>query len=173
MRRLGSSVFWVSAQGEKQDLVWVEVRGRAHYLNCSALHAFLKKAIVAGKHTFIIDLGACSGADSTFFGVLAGSALKLKKVAPHGAFILQRLEGANKEAALHLGLHHVLTISQSFEDYSAQMELQPLEDEIASADLIAKAHEDLIVAEPENASELQDVVTLIREEQRGSHPLYN
>lgn len=155
-------VFWVNA---KVDPVVIEIRGRVSYLNCSSLKPFFDRCTDQGRQRFVVDFKNCSGADSTFWGLLVGIALRLKKETQAGTLTLQHLEGANLESVVHLGLHHLLCVARPDELVACASGAKALEAEMASAKLILEAHKDLVAAEPENAHAFQDVIRLISEQE--------
>ena len=66
------SVYMVDAYS---DPVVVRIDGRACFQNSSCLRDFIAGMIKQGKMQFVLDFQHCTSMDSTFLGVLAGSAL--------------------------------------------------------------------------------------------------
>jgi anti-anti-sigma factor len=64
--------FYEVAGGERA--VYVRVHGLASMVNCLCLRAFIEEMLATGHNFVVVDLGGCSGMDSTFMGVLAGVA---------------------------------------------------------------------------------------------------
>ena len=59
------------------DSVGSGVKGKVHFMNSPAVKAFGDERIAAGETCLVVDLGACTGMDSTFMGTLAGMAARL------------------------------------------------------------------------------------------------
>ena len=64
------------------------------------------------KGRIVLDFENCKGMDSTFLGILAGTALELRKQTPAGVLILSNLGERNHELVCNLGLQNLLTIAE-------------------------------------------------------------
>lgn len=73
--------FLVSAYS---DPIIVKVIGKANYLNCNAFRDFIETMLSNGGRRILIDFEECKGMDSTFLGILAGTAIELRKLSPAG-----------------------------------------------------------------------------------------
>jgi hypothetical protein len=100
--------------------------------------------------------------DSTFLGILAGTALELRKKDPPGELRLCRLGERNHELILNLGLQNLLNISDGdIEENAAAFD--PLEDkEVTDAKKVLQAHEHLADADEGNQTKFQDVIAFLR-----------
>ncbi|MGH8019871.1 MAG: STAS domain-containing protein, partial [Opitutaceae bacterium] len=107
MAASNSPVYLVDAYS---DPVLIKVRGRASFLNSQLIRDFLQQSIRDGKRRFVVDFAECTGMDSTFLGVLAGTALELRKTVPAGSFVFCRLGARNMELVRNLGLHRLATV---------------------------------------------------------------
>ena len=94
----------------RDDVVSVLISGKANYLNCSDFRVFLQQMLAAGRRQFVVDFAQCTGMDSTFLGILAGTAIELLEGEPSGALIVQHLSERNHELVANLGLHNLLTV---------------------------------------------------------------
>ena len=143
------------------DPVVVKINGKANYLNCNAFREFIEKMLADGKRNIFIDFTDCKGMDSTFLGILAGTAIELRKLSPEGELIVGSLSERNYELICNLGLQNLLTIdddaSQSADDYDALKN-----QEVSDAKNILKAHENLTEADKENEAKFQDVIAFLR-----------
>ena len=92
------------------DPVLVRIEGRACFQNSSSLKDFVSEMIRQGRRRFVFDFLKCASMDSTFLGVLAGSALELRKQQPPGSLVLARVGQRNSELIRNLGLHRLLTL---------------------------------------------------------------
>ena len=150
--------FLVSAYS---DPVVVQVNGKANYLNCNAFREFIEKVITGGSRKLFIDFEDCKGMDSTFLGILAGTAIQLRKLSPVGELIVGNLSERNYELICNLGLQNLLTISK--DQTAASKTFDALKNqEVSDAKNILKAHEDLTAADQENAGKFQDVISFLR-----------
>lgn len=143
------------------DPVVVKINGKANYLNCNALREFLETMLTNGSRNIYIDFTECKGMDSTFLGILAGTAIELRKLSPAGELVVGNLSERNYELICNLGLQNLLTISedsgQKSEEYDALQN-----QEVSDAKNILKAHENLTAADKENEAKFQDVIAFLR-----------
>ena len=150
--------FLVSAYS---DPIIVQVNGKANYLNCNAFREFIEKVITGGSRKLFIDFENCKGMDSTFLGILAGTAIQLRKLTPLGELIVGNLSKRNYELICNLGLQNLLTISK--DQAAASKAFDALKNqEVSDAKNILKAHENLTDADQENEGKFQDVIAFLR-----------
>lgn len=152
--------FLVSAYSEP---VAVRINGKANYLNCNGFREFIEQMLANGRHRFIIDFDNCKGMDSTFLGILAGTALELKRQDPPGELVLCRLSERNHELITNLGLQNLLSISEDSPEVQAVDAFDSLQNaEVSEAKNVLKAHENLAEADAENAVKFQDVISFLK-----------
>ncbi len=141
--------------------VVVKINGKANYLNCNSFREFIETIITSGSHHIFIDFEECKGMDSTFLGILAGTALELGKLTPAGELVVGNLSERNYELICNLGLQNLLTISKN-ETKAAENFAALQNQEVSDAKNILKAHENLTEADKENVSKFQDVIAFLR-----------
>ena len=155
--------FLVSASS---DPIIVQVVGKANYTNCNTFREFIETTIDAANNHIIIDLKDCTGMDSTFLGILAGTALGLRSQAPAGILILCNLSEHNYQLVHNLGLHDLLTIAEDLMNIieaSDREKFSVLNNvEVSDAREILKAHENLVKADDRNKDQFQDVITFLK-----------
>jgi len=151
--------FLVSAYS---DPVIVQINGKANYLNCNAFREFIEKILADGKTQFVIDFTNCKGMDSTFLGILAGTALELKKLPTPGIFIICNLSERNHELICNLGLHNLLTIGDDIGDADSTSFTALKNMEVSDAKAVLQAHENLVKADDQNNAKFQDVIAFLR-----------
>lgn len=151
--------FLVSAYSEP---VVVRVNGKANYLNCNTFREFVEKIVADGKSHFVIDFTECKGMDSTFLGILAGTALELKRQSPPGVLVICNLSERNHELIFNLGLQNLLTIGEDIPQGSESNFDELKNGEVSDARSVLKAHENLVKADNENATKFQDVIAFLR-----------
>ncbi|MGB0335141.1 MAG: STAS domain-containing protein [Opitutales bacterium] len=156
--------FLVSAYS---DPIVVKVIGKANYLNCNAFREFIERALTNGARRIVIDFEACKGMDSTFLGILAGTAIELRKLSPAGELCVGNLSERNQELIYNLGLHNLLTVTSGSQELSTS--LDPIKDEeVSTAKSILRAHEDLARADKRNEAKFQDVIAFLRNQAEDS-----
>lgn len=143
------------------DPVVVKVNGKANYLNCNSFREFMETIIESGSRQIFIDFDMCKGMDSTFLGILAGTAMELRKLTPAGELVIGKLSDRNYELIYNLGLQNLLTISKDKTDASGTFNALQNQ-EVSDAKSILKAHESLTEANQENVSKFQDVIAFLR-----------
>ncbi len=148
------------------DPVAVRIQGRANFQNSHCLDEFVQEMIRQGKTRFVIDFQDCASMDSTFLGVLAGLALKLRKNQPPGSLVLARPTERNLALIRSLGLHRLATIDAAAEvnatSGTALNNCGQL-DEVTSARHVLAAHENLVAADSDNQTKFQDVLTFLKQ----------
>ncbi len=155
-------VFLVDAQA---DPVVIRIEGRASFINSGALRDFIVEMRRQGRVRFVVDFKHCASMDSTFLGVLAGTALELRKLSPPGALILARAGERNLELIHNLGLHRLALVETSAPRAAASFgQALPAapRTELDSARLVLEAHENLVAADGANLDKFQDVLAFLR-----------
>lgn len=151
------------------DPVVIKIDGRASFQNSGPVKDFITRMMAQGKVRFVVDFKGCQSMDSTFLGVLAGAAIQLRKLTPPGSFTLVRMGERNLELVRNLGLHRLASVDAGGAAESTgtnQLDATKL-DEVASARLVLEAHENLVAADPENATKFQDVLAFLRNQISG------
>ncbi|PXA03706.1 anti-sigma factor antagonist [Coraliomargarita sinensis] len=152
--------FLVSAYS---DPVVVRINGKANYLNCNSFREFIEQMLSEERHRFLVDFDNCQGMDSTFLGILAGTALELKKKETPGTLTLCRLSERNQELITNLGLQNLLIISTDEADAEVCSAFDSLDnEEVSDAKNVLKAHENLAAADEQNVAKFQDVISFLK-----------
>jgi len=148
------------------DPVVVQIHGKANYLNCNTFREFIEKVLRDGKSHVVLDFENCKGMDSTFLGILAGTAIDLRKRTPPGVLILCKLGERNYDLVCNLGLQNLLTIGEDLgkcDSAAAAAEFSALKNvEVSDAKNVLNAHENLVKADAENAAKFQDVIAFLK-----------
>ena len=155
--------FLVSAYS---DPVIVQINGKANYLNCNSFREFIEKIVDEGNEHIVLDFKGCTGMDSTFLGILTGTAIELRKQTPVGILILCNLGKRNHELVYNLGLQNLLTIDEdilSVSDTTKKDQFFALKNvKVSDAKEVLKAHENLVQADENNAAKFQDVIAFLK-----------
>lgn len=142
--------------------VVVKIIGKANYLNCNSFREFMEAIIAEGSRRIFIDFHDCKGMDSTFLGILAGTAIELTRFDPPGELTIGKLSERNHELICNLGLQNLLTIADQVVDES-ETDFDALKNqEVSQAKNILQAHENLAKADKSNAAKFQDVIAFLR-----------
>lgn len=161
---------WVALQAPQ---AFVRVSGRATFKIGTALKQFGQAAVDGGCRLMLFDMTDCTGMDSTFMGVLAGLALRLRR--QDGALHLFNLSERTRGLVGTLGLDQVVgayAVGQTPE------ELRPLaetslrmttlaaggESKTTTARTMLEAHEQLVEVDAANRPRFKDVLTFLRED---------
>lgn len=155
--------FLVSAYS---DPIAVRINGKANYLNCNNFREFMEKMVADGKRNFLLDFENCKGMDSTFLGILAGTALELRKQEPAGKLTLCKLCERNHDLICNLGLQTLLDIHECDDAPCTDQESGDFasldNQEVSNAANVLQAHENLVQADDENAAKFQDVIAFLK-----------
>jgi len=169
MVETGNPVFFVDAHA---DPVVMRIEGRASFQNSGCLRDFVTEMLAQGKTRLVIDFQHCTSMDSTFLGILAGVALRLRQqhAGPQPSesppLILARVGQRNLELIRNLGIHRLMTVDAGDFKMSFDKCAQPLtpheQDELAAARMALEAHENLVAADEGNRSKFQDVLSFLK-----------
>ena len=137
------------------------------------MKAFGEERIAAGDTCLVVDLGACSGMDSTFMGTIAGLASRL--CATEGG-LLQIAEAGdrNRRSLQDLGLDFLIAIDPPSPVWDGRLDAirgslkQPETPgtlgQIQRAQHVLEAHQNLAGMNDKNAHTFQEVVNLLENE---------
>lgn len=142
---------------------FLAVCGRASYLNCKCCGDFFEYLSKKSCSELKIDFSQCSGMDSTFMGMLASFALKMREKNIEGATILYNLSQRNRELVENLGLDTLVTLGGTL-DFKVG-DAQNLDIRAASKWSILNAHKKLIEADSHNAEKFEDVIAFLQRAQ--------
>jgi anti-anti-sigma factor len=156
----------------------VRVNGRANFTTSVSFKQLVTELRQRGFHSFVLDLSECVTMDSTFLGVLAGTALKLAEkdcfAACNGARVEPphlRLLNPNQRVA---DLLENLGVSDLFQTVRCEgplaaeqnltpaQEAQPSREEVSLACL--EAHRVLMEINPANIPRFKDVTQFLAED---------
>jgi anti-anti-sigma factor len=153
---------------EGQD-AFVKVEGRGSFKISPSLKQFAEDCMQRDVHRVVLDMSSCIGMDSTFMGVLAGVATRLKK-ANQGEVILFNLSPRTRGLLATLGLDQLV---QAYETGSCPEDLTGVTpataldtnaSQIDTARTMLEAHEKLCEVDPENRLRFKDVLTYLRDD---------
>ena len=135
------------------------------------MKSFGDERIANGELCLVVDLGACTGMDSTFMGTLAGMASRLSSV--EGGILQVADPGERNRRSLEdLGLDFLLEIDPPAADWRERMEdvrhsLEPARNgalQAQQARHVLEAHKVLSAANESNARKFSTVVNLLEAE---------
>lgn len=147
--------------------VAIKIVGRASFMNVGPLKDFLKGSIESGVGQFVVDFSECEGMDSTVLGVLAGTALQLRRKKPAaGSLVLSRLDDRNLSSIKSLGLHRIATLDPGAQSVDLSDSKEALSgsklDELENARMCLEAHENLVETDEDNRAKFQNVIELMQ-----------
>ena len=145
-------------------------------MNSPAVKAFGDERIAAGEICLVVDLGGCTGMDSTFMGTLAGLASRLT-ARQVGVLQIAAAGERNRRSLEDLGLDFLMEIDPAAASWRGREEfirgtLQPPQPpgalgQIPRARHILEAHQNLSDMSDKNAREFEDVVAMLENELAG------
>ncbi len=151
----------------------VRVQGRGSFKVSTAMKDFTTGVIDHGCTRLVLDMAECIGMDSTFMGVLAGLALRLKQKAG-GKIIMVNLSLRTRGLLATLGLDQVIEPHMTGVTPDELQSILPSRDltaldthessQRATAETMLTAHEDLVRLSPDNLPKFKDVLTFLRED---------
>jgi anti-sigma B factor antagonist len=137
------------------------------------MKAFADERIAAGERCLAVDLGSCSGMDSTFMGTLAGIATRL--ISEDGGVLHIAEAGARNQRSLEdLGLDFLMEIDPPQAAWreslgtirSSLVSPQPakLSNSVQRTMQVLQAHQTLAETNEKNAETFSNVVCLLENE---------
>jgi len=174
--KVGDKGIWVC---RSLDRLFIRLVGRGTFQNSRALRGYVQDLLSQGVREIFVDLRGCQGMDSTFLGVLAGIALKLRQN-KSGAIHVVNVGPRNFELLQTLGLDRLLEVSsdlpaawfskpvppdhafQLLPESDIELLTRPL-DKDETADLMLEAHENLQRADGRNVQKFRDLTKMLRD----------
>jgi anti-sigma B factor antagonist len=157
--------------GQNERTVWVRVQGRGTFENAPCLKDFVRRMISKGHSDFIVDLEPCESMDSTFMGILASIAFRLRELGD-GTLHVVRANQRNFDLLEGLGLDHLFPVEPD-PGIPAPTSLHATGDSRDEQETpkttILQAHQALVEADPRNAIRFQDVIEYLRLEVGGGN----
>lgn len=152
---------------------FVRVVGRGSFKVSPALKEFALAAIERGGVELILDMQDCIGMDSTFMGVLAGLALRLRERG--GRVVMVNLSARTRTLLATLGLDQVVEpymVGEPPPDLAKLLGGGPVLSAPAArertmretAETMLEAHQNLVKISPENLPKFKDVLAFLRED---------
>lgn len=136
-------------------------------MNSPAMKEFGDGRIAAGEKCLVVDLGECSGMDSTFMGTLAGMAARLSALAD-GALHIADPGLRNRRSLEDLGLDFLMEIDPPSAAWRGSIdkvrealrppEVLPTTTPIERTKLVLEAHQELASQNEKNAETFSQVV---------------
>ncbi len=134
---------------------------------------FGDERIMAGERCLVVDLGACTGMDSTFMGTLAGMASRLA-VNPGGVLQIAGAGTRNRRSLEELGLDFLMEIDPPAASWCDNLEtlraglkppqsLAPKDKHQRTANVL-EAHQLLADTNEKNAQVFANVITMLEDE---------
>jgi len=166
--------------GRVGDILWISVEGKGSFQNSPLAKQCIQTMIEGGARQFVVDLERCPIMDSTFLGMLAGAALKLRELGDGKATVINA-NTRNQHLLRNLGLDHILHLDHAGSCYQAERKEVGRELSICretaqvgtKADRIGhvlEAHKALVQANAQNVSRFKDVIEFLEKETRKSPP---
>ncbi len=152
---------------------WIRCEGKGSFLGSPALKSFGEQRIADGERCLVVDLGACTGMDSTFMGTLAGLAARLSVVGGGSLHVADPGE-RNRRSLEDLGLNFLMEIDPPSAIWRGKVDairsaLRPqagrgIPHDTQRAEHVLEAHQVLSKANDENARKFAGVVSLLEAE---------
>ncbi len=152
---------------------WIRCEGKGSFLGSPLLKTFGEERIAEGETCLVVDLGGCTGMDSTFMGTLAGLAARFSAVEGGGLQIADPGE-RNRRSLEDLGLNFLMEIDPPSAIWRGRLDeircsLHPLNErgaphEKQRAEHVLEAHQILSSANDSNARKFANVVSLLEAE---------
>lgn len=143
---------------EEGNCATLAIVGRACYLNCMGVSEFFDTAVRDKKAVVNIDFAECTGVDSTFLGIIAKLAIRLRP--NNGKVVLCNISDRNLEVVQNLGLDKILEIGNPPKDGIAAQ--NTLSNSPSAQSEMLSAHESLVRANPENLKKFEDVIAFLK-----------
>ena len=155
----------------RKNCAMLKVNGSASFKEGPAVKRFGVAALDAGCNLIIFDMSECLGMDSTFMGVMAELAMRIRAEAG-GRVVAMNLSPKTLSLLSTLGLNRLIDCYQAgnlpdeFKSILADvMDLEALpaggDDKLTSLTTMLEAHQNLVKAAPENIARFKDVISFL------------
>lgn len=151
-----------------KEAVYVRVTGLGNFNNAGPMREYCEKAFGEGLRTVILDLGPCTGLDSTFMGTLMGFLNMEDNGAPVTVSIVNATPAAMR-AMTCLGLPKILHVKPdpvTFPECRLETLREGWQDKRRRTLLIRDAHVALMRADKENENRFAPLVSALVKEVR-------
>lgn len=152
---------------------WIRCEGKGSFQNSPVMKAFGDERISAGEMLMVVDLGTCTGMDSTFMGTLAGMAARLS-ASGSGVLHIADPGDRNRRSLEDLGLDFLMEVDPPSAVWRGKIdairnELRPPQsptalDRIQRTRHVLEAHQNLSEISEDNAQEFSSVVSTLEKE---------
>lgn len=152
---------------------WIRCEGKGSFLNSPAMKEFGDRRIAAGEKCLVVDLGECSGMDSTFMGTLAGMAARLSAQA-EGSLHIADPGPRNRRSLEDLGLDFLMEIDPPLAIWRGNIDkvreglkaptILPSTTPIERTKLVLEAHQELASQNEKNAQTFSQVVKTLEDD---------
>lgn len=158
-----------------EHVAYVRLRDRGSFKVSKPLKQFGVSAIDQGVEKIVVDMDQCVGMDSTFMGVLAGLAFRLKKKTD-GVIVMVNLTSRTRGLLATLGLDQLV---ETFMQGDMPSEFATMLDsdgqgmdvlkhdpasKLETAEMMLEAHQNLVQVSNENLPRFRDVLAFLRED---------
>ncbi len=155
-------------------VAFLRIRERGSFKISATVKQFGIAAMEQGVERFVLDLHDCVGMDSTFMGIIAGMAFRLRKQS-NGEVIVVGLSPRTRSLLSTLGLDQLVKpymAGSTPEEFQAVLgqgrALEAVDacetDRRGTAEMMLEAHENLVALSPENLPRFKDVLTFLKED---------
>lgn len=162
--------------GQTNEYLWVRIIGKGNVFLAPTIKNFFDRVLSKDEshlslQSVILDMEECTGMDSTFMGMIAGTASKLKKTHKN-SLSLHSVSPKNLDSLEELGIHFLVKInSQDLNLKALAQEIRPTlqdisPDQILAPDknLILETHKTLGSLNTKNAKEFKAVINTFEKE---------
>jgi anti-sigma B factor antagonist len=157
----------------------IKVQGRANFTSSVSFKKLLGELQQRGFECFVLDLSECVTMDSTFLGVLAGTAVKLgdgpEESLVNGQTHLRLLNPNQRVSDLldNLGISHLFQTVNRDSPIPGHYQTQPATEMLPSREELSRtcleAHRTLMDLNPENIPKFKDVAQFLAEDLKRLH----
>lgn len=151
--------------GEVNDSIFIEIVGNATMKNSKTLEELFERIFTGDKKEIIIDFKDCNYMDSTMLGLLAKTAIKLKKT--WNKQIYEFNSASMVKASLKsTGVYNLMAHLEEFEGVVQleEVEAKEFSDKGEKARHILDAHKTLMTLSDENEKVFKNVVELLEKD---------
>lgn len=153
----------------------IRVLERGTFKISGALKQFGKSCIDQGVEKIVFDMNKCIGMDSTFMGVIAGMAFRLKQK-NQGQIVMIGLSTRTRSLLSTLGLDQLvepfmqemapsdLTTLFTLDEEALEPIHEPAENRKETTELMLEAHTTLVEISAENQPKFKDVLAFLKED---------
>lgn len=148
----------------EKDEAFMTIEGKGNYMNCFHVAKFFDYVVNKPCKRIFIDFTNCGGLDSTFLGMLADLALRLRNISPESMVALCNVSGRVLELIENMSLDTIMDVNFEVPAIFGANVNEKIPIAAATNEEVLNAHEKLSSITDENRRTFEDVIAFLKKQ---------